>query len=62
MNKHFKERKLWNEKVETMSEEELRDLQWKRLKKQIKYDYDHSIYYREKFKSSGRDAEGHCLL
>ncbi len=53
MNKHFKERKLWNEKVETMSEEELRELQWKRLKKQIKYDYDHSIYFQEKFKKAG---------
>ena len=53
MTRYFKERKLWNEKVETMSEEELRDLQWKRLKKQIKYDYDHSIYFQEKFHNAG---------
>lgn len=53
MNKYFKERKLWNEKIETMSEEEMKGLQWKRLKKQLRYNYDHSIYYREKFKGAG---------
>ena len=36
-----------------MPEEEMRKLQWKRLKKQLKYDYDHSIYYREKFEEVG---------
>ncbi len=53
MNRWGKARKLWNEKIEAMSEEELRDLQWKRLKKQLKYDYENSIYYREKFKEVG---------
>lgn len=47
------ERKLWNEKIEAMSQEAMRALQWKRLKKQLQYDYENSIYYREKFKEAG---------
>jgi phenylacetate-CoA ligase len=53
MSKGWRERKLWNEKIESMSDEEMKALQWKRLKKQLKYDYDTSIYYREKFKEAG---------
>lgn len=47
------ERKLWNEHIEAMPEEEMRALQWKRLKKQLQYNYENSIYYQEKFKESG---------
>jgi len=53
MNKTWKERKLWNEKMEVMSEEEMRALQWRRLKKQLKYNYQNSIYYQKKFKETG---------
>jgi len=53
MNKYWKERKLWNEKIETMPEEEMKKLQWERLKKQLQYDYENSIYYRNKFKEVG---------
>jgi phenylacetate-CoA ligase len=53
MNKGWIERKLWNEKIETMSGEELRALQWRRLKKQLDYNYKNSIYYRERFKEVG---------
>jgi len=53
MERFWQERKLWNEKIEMMPEEEIRKLQLERLKKQLKYDYDHSIYYREKFKEVG---------
>lgn len=53
MNKFWRERKLWNAKIEALSEEEMRALQWRRLKKQLKYDYENSIYYREKFKGGG---------
>ncbi len=53
MNKSSQGRRLWNEKIETMSEEELRALQWKRLKRQLQYDYDRSITYHEKFKQVG---------
>jgi phenylacetate-CoA ligase len=53
MNKYYTERKLWNEKVEMLSEDEMRALQWKRLKKQLQYDYDNSPYHKDKFKSVG---------
>jgi phenylacetate-CoA ligase len=53
MHKYWKERKLWNAKIEALSEEEMRALQWRRLKKQLKYEYENSIYYREKFKGLG---------
>lgn len=53
MNKSWEERKLWNEKIEAMSEEEMKALQWKRLKRQLKYDYENSIYYQGKFKEAG---------
>jgi phenylacetate-CoA ligase len=41
------EKKFWNEKIETLPPEEMKDLQWKRLKKQLQYNYDNSDYYRE---------------
>ncbi len=51
-------RKFWNEAVETLSGEEMKALQWKRLKKQLRYNYDHSIYYREeKFQKTGLRPE-----
>ncbi len=53
MNKEWHGRKLWNEKMEAMSEEEMRALQWKRLKKQLRYNYENSIYYRLKFREAG---------
>lgn len=47
-------RKFWNEAVETLSAEEMKTLQWRRLKKQLQYNYDHSIYYcEEKFQKAG---------
>jgi phenylacetate-CoA ligase len=57
MDKYWKERKLWNEKIEAMSNEELRELQWRRLKKQLNYDYENSIYYLERFKKIGITAQ-----
>lgn len=53
MGRTMTEQKLWNEKIEAMSQEAMRALQWKRLKKQLQYDYENSIYYREKFKEAG---------
>ena len=48
------DRKFWNEAVETLSAEQMEILQWKRLKEQLQYNYDHSIYYREeKFQKNG---------
>ena len=53
MDKYWQERKLWNEEIETMSDDDMRALQWEKLKKQLQYDYDHSIYYQKKFKEAG---------
>jgi phenylacetate-CoA ligase len=47
------ERRLWNEKMETLSEGEIEALQWTRLKKQLQYDYDHSIFFQRKFEKEG---------
>jgi len=47
-------RKFWNEDVETLSPQDMKALQWKRLKKQLRYNFDNSLYYREeKFQKAG---------
>jgi phenylacetate-CoA ligase len=49
-----KESQFWNEAIETLSPEEMQALQWKRLKKQLQYNYANSYYYREeKFQKAG---------
>jgi phenylacetate-CoA ligase len=40
-----------------MPREELRDLQWKRLKKQMHYIYYNSAFYRQTFRSAGAHPE-----
>jgi len=48
------ERRFWNEKIECMPMEEIRELQLQKIKKQVKYCYDNSpLYYGEKFKAIG---------
>ena len=47
------EGKFWNEAVETMSRDELRHVQWTRLKKQMRYVYYNSTLYRETFRKAG---------
>ena len=48
------EKKFWNPAIETLSADEMRALQWRRLKKQLQYNYDHSEFYREeKFNKVG---------
>lgn len=45
---------FWNEKIETLPPDELKSLQWRRLKEQLQYNYDNSAYYREeKFYKAG---------
>ena len=49
-----KDRRFWNEAIETLSTEKMKALQWRRLKKQLQYNFENSIYYRrEKFKKAG---------
>jgi len=49
----YQERKLWNERIETMSRDEMMSLQLERLRKQVVYNYENSPYYREKFDQVG---------
>lgn len=42
-----KDQLYWNPVIETLSADEMQDLQWRRLKKQLHYNYNHSEYYRE---------------
>ena len=52
------DRIYWNEEIETLSQDQLKTLQWRRLKEQLQYNFDHSIYYREeKFQKAGLTPE-----
>ncbi|MFZ0448781.1 MAG: AMP-binding protein [Desulfatiglandaceae bacterium] len=51
------EKKLWNEKIETMSRDEMRSLQLVKLKKQVLYNYENSPFYRNKFEEIGAKPE-----
>jgi phenylacetate-CoA ligase len=44
---------LWNPAIETLSAEALRELQWRRLGPQLRYDYERSPFYRAKFAAAG---------
>lgn len=47
------ERKFWNEAAETMSRDEIRALQWKKLGKQMNYIYSNSSYFKDRFDAAG---------
>jgi len=49
----LEEKRYWNKKIETMNPEELKKLQEKKLRNQIRYVYDNSIYYHRKFREWG---------
>ncbi|MGB9627492.1 MAG: phenylacetate--CoA ligase family protein [Thermodesulfobacteriota bacterium] len=46
-------KKVWNEKMETLSRQEIERVRLRRLRKQLKYCYTHSEFYRRKFKEVG---------
>jgi phenylacetate-CoA ligase len=46
-------KKFWNEKIESLPLEEIRKIQFRKLRKQMKYVYEHSEFYRSKFISHG---------
>ena len=50
-------RKFWNQKIEKMSRDEMRALQMKRLRKQLIYNYHHSLFYQKKFEEAGMKPE-----
>lgn len=50
-------REFWNAEAELISREQLRAIQWDKLKKQIKYNYENSIYYKNSFDRAGIKPE-----
>ncbi len=44
---------IWDRKVETLQREEMRDLQFRRLKKAVQHAWENSTLYREKFEALG---------
>ena len=50
-------RKFWNAEAELISREQLRAIQWVKLKKQLQYNYENSIYYRNSFDRAGVKPE-----
>ena len=51
------EKKSWNKGIETLSLEEIRKIQFRKLKKQMRYIYGHSEFYRRKFAALGIKPE-----
>ena len=51
------DRPFWNMEMETLPEEKLRDLQVTKLRKQLKYCYDNSEFYKKKFNEAGAKPE-----
>jgi len=47
------EKKVWNEKMETLSREEVERIRLRRLRRQLKYCYTRSEFYRRKFDTVG---------
>ncbi len=45
--------KYWDKTIETMSRKQLRELQLRKLKEQVKHCYDNSPFYKRKFKTAG---------
>jgi phenylacetate-CoA ligase len=46
-------RKFWNPERETMSRDQLRDHQLRALQKQINYNYENGLFYKEKYDAVG---------
>jgi len=52
------EQLFWNTKMETMSVDEIHEIQWQKLQRQMKYIYENSPdFYRPQFVSSGVHPE-----
>jgi phenylacetate-CoA ligase len=49
--------RYWNPALETLSREELRQLQLRKFREQVAYASDHSPFYREKFDAAGVDPD-----
>lgn len=53
MEDRVNSRLYWNEAVETMPREQLRALQWEKLKLQVRYNFEHSPFYRSRLTEAG---------
>jgi len=51
------ERKYWDPKIETMPRDQLRELQGERLRKQTRYVYEKSAFFRELYQKAGIQPE-----
>jgi phenylacetate-CoA ligase len=49
--------RYWNKPIETMPRKQLKDLQLKKLKAQVKHCYENSAFYQRKFKVAGLTPE-----
>ncbi len=49
--------KYWNEKIETLPSNEIKKIQLQKLKEQVKYCYNNSVFYHKKFDSVGLKPE-----
>jgi phenylacetate-CoA ligase len=45
--------KYWNQKIETMPKQQIKEYQLQKLKEQVKYCYENSSFYHKKFDSAG---------
>lgn len=50
-------REFWNPRIELMSRDELKALQFKKLKKQLKYNYENSLFYKRSLDQAGIKPE-----
>lgn len=51
------DKKYWNERMETLSVEDMQSLQLERLKRQVRYNWSHSLLYKRKFEEVGMTPE-----
>ena len=49
---------LWNPEVETLTREQVCELEGPLIADQVKYVYQHSDYYRDKYDQAGIDPDG----
>jgi len=48
---------FWNPEIESLSRDKMRELQFTKLKKQLKYNYENSIFYKRSFDEAGIKPE-----
>jgi phenylacetate-CoA ligase len=54
--------RFWNRHTETLPRAQQRDYQWQLLRRQLRYAYDHSPYYRRRFDDAGANPQQFVTL